>query len=85
VKLSLCVLCVSVVIYFAIEATATSRYTLYVPGSWILAPGSFPLFFQTKRRIIFYVVRIYQDAVNRLFFVFAGFAGLEVLIGLFHS
>jgi hypothetical protein len=43
------------------------------------------LLFQTKCRIIFYVVRIYQDAVNRLFFVFAGFAGIEVLIGLFHS
>jgi hypothetical protein len=34
------------------------------------------LFFQAKGRVVLDVIRIHQNAVDRLFFVLAGFAGL---------
>ena len=59
------------------------RQSVFICGWFGLR--SLQLFFQIKRGIIFYVVRIHQNAVDRLFFVLSGLVGLEVLIGLFHS
>ena len=46
--------------------------------------SSWLLFCQIERRVVLYVIRVHQDTVDRLFFVFSGLAGLEELVGLFH-
>jgi hypothetical protein len=73
-KFYLSELCVSVVNYFLPLAIGYPHSAL---SSWLL-------FLQIERGVVLYIIWVHQDTIDCLFFVFAGFAGLEELIGLFH-